>query len=98
MARNRIPWPRVFRWDVSPSRKKWPRLHCSSCLIEHRTSAVSPLWWMEVRVLPDYKNALIIGAGAGISASLARAFSREGLQVGLVGRNPTKLQELAREA
>jgi len=52
---------------------------------------------MEVRVLPDYKTALIIGAGVGISASLARALSREGLQVGLVGRNPTRLQELARE-
>ena len=48
-------------------------------------------------MLPDYKTALIIGAGVGISASLARALSREGLQVGLVGRNPTRLQELARE-
>jgi NAD(P)-dependent dehydrogenase (short-subunit alcohol dehydrogenase family) len=42
-----------------------------------------------------YHTALIIGAGAGISASLARAFSREGLKVGLVGRNPAKLAELA---
>ena len=48
-------------------------------------------------MLADYKTALIIGAGVGISASLARALSREGLQVGLVGRNPTKLHELARE-
>jgi NAD(P)-dependent dehydrogenase (short-subunit alcohol dehydrogenase family) len=43
----------------------------------------------------DFHTALIIGAGAGISASLARAFSREGLKVGLVGRNPDKLAELA---
>jgi NAD(P)-dependent dehydrogenase (short-subunit alcohol dehydrogenase family) len=43
----------------------------------------------------NYHTALIIGAGAGISASLARAFSREGLKVGLAGRNPAKLTELA---
>ena len=30
-----------------------------------------------------YSAALIVGAGAGISASLARALSREGLKVGL---------------
>jgi NAD(P)-dependent dehydrogenase (short-subunit alcohol dehydrogenase family) len=47
---------------------------------------------MEVRVLPEYKAALIIGAGVGISGSLARALSREGVKVGLVGRNPTRLQ------
>jgi NAD(P)-dependent dehydrogenase (short-subunit alcohol dehydrogenase family) len=49
---------------------------------------------MNTSKLP-YHTALIIGAGAGISASLARAFSREGLKVGLVGRNPAKLAELA---
>lgn len=43
----------------------------------------------------NYDTALIIGAGVGISASLARALSREGLKVGLVGRNPSKLTELA---
>ena len=43
----------------------------------------------------NYHTALIIGAGAGISASLARAFAREGLKVGLVGRNTAKLAELA---
>jgi NAD(P)-dependent dehydrogenase (short-subunit alcohol dehydrogenase family) len=47
--------------------------------------------------LLDYKTALIIGTGVGISASLARALSREGLKVGLVGRNPAKLQDLATE-
>jgi len=42
-----------------------------------------------------YHTALIIGAGPGISASLARTFAREGLKVGLAGRNPAKLTELA---
>jgi NAD(P)-dependent dehydrogenase (short-subunit alcohol dehydrogenase family) len=44
-----------------------------------------------------YRTALIIGAGVGISASLARAFSREGLKVGLVARDASKLEKLAGE-
>jgi NAD(P)-dependent dehydrogenase (short-subunit alcohol dehydrogenase family) len=44
-----------------------------------------------------YRTALIIGAGAGISASLARALSRDGLKVGLVARSPSKLESLAAE-
>jgi len=44
-----------------------------------------------------FRTALIIGAGAGISASLARAFSRDGLKVGLVARDPAKLENLAGE-
>jgi NAD(P)-dependent dehydrogenase (short-subunit alcohol dehydrogenase family) len=44
-----------------------------------------------------YRTALIIGAGVGISASLARAFSRAGLKVGLVARDPSKLERLAGE-
>jgi NAD(P)-dependent dehydrogenase (short-subunit alcohol dehydrogenase family) len=43
----------------------------------------------------NYSTALIIGAGAGISASLARALAREGLKVSLAARNPAKLAELA---
>ena len=44
-----------------------------------------------------YRTALIIGAGVGISASLARAFTREKLKVGLVARDPSKLEKLAGE-
>ena len=33
--------------------------------------------------LPKYKNALIVGAGEGLSASLARLFAREGIRVAL---------------
>src|SRR3569833_1551098 len=98
MARRGILWRWAFPWVGSRSRKKWPRLHCSCSLIEHPTSVDSPLWWMEVRVRAEYKTALIIGAGVGISASLARALSGEGLKVGLVGRHPDKLQDLARES
>lgn len=46
---------------------------------------------------PDYKHALIIGAGAGLSASLARKLSGEGLKVSLAARRPAKLETLAAE-
>src|SRR5258707_805433 len=35
---------------------------------------------------PNYKTALIVGAGEGLSASLARLFAREGLRVALAAR------------
>jgi NAD(P)-dependent dehydrogenase (short-subunit alcohol dehydrogenase family) len=45
----------------------------------------------------DLKTALIVGAGPGLSASLARLFAKHGLQVALAARNTDKLTELARE-
>ena len=44
-----------------------------------------------------YRSALIVGAGPGISASVARALSRAGLQVSLAARGPDKLHGLADE-
>ncbi|TMH56802.1 MAG: oxidoreductase, partial [Betaproteobacteria bacterium] len=35
-----------------------------------------------------YKTALIVGAGSGLSASLARLLSREGMTVALAARDP----------
>jgi NAD(P)-dependent dehydrogenase (short-subunit alcohol dehydrogenase family) len=43
------------------------------------------------------ETALIVGAGSGLSASLARLFAREGLRVALAARNPGKLEGLVRE-
>ena len=43
------------------------------------------------------KTALIVGAGMGLSASLARLFSRSGMQVALAARGIDKLQALAAE-
>ena len=43
------------------------------------------------------KTALIVGAGSGLSASLARLFARSGMQVALAARRIDKLQELANE-
>src|SRR5476649_2561069 len=45
----------------------------------------------------DMKTALIVGVGPGLSASLARLFSKHGLQVAMASRDPDKLQKLAEE-
>lgn len=44
-----------------------------------------------------YERALIVGAGSGLSASLAREFARDGMQVALAARDVDKLAGLARE-
>jgi NAD(P)-dependent dehydrogenase (short-subunit alcohol dehydrogenase family) len=43
---------------------------------------------------PSFRTALIVGAGRGLSASLARAFAAQGMQVALAARNVEKLQAL----
>src|SRR5712671_6338932 len=47
--------------------------------------------------IPKYKIALIVGAGAGLSASLARLFAREGIRVALAARQIEKLGALCTE-
>jgi NAD(P)-dependent dehydrogenase (short-subunit alcohol dehydrogenase family) len=47
--------------------------------------------------IPQYKIALIVGAGAGLSASLARLFAREGIRVALAARGTEKLGALCAE-
>lgn len=42
-----------------------------------------------------YKTAFIIGAGSGLSSSLARLLSAEGMQVALAARDTRKLEPLA---
>jgi NAD(P)-dependent dehydrogenase (short-subunit alcohol dehydrogenase family) len=44
-----------------------------------------------------YERALIVGAGTGLSASLARLFSREGMRVALASRHPEQLAQLCSE-
>jgi NAD(P)-dependent dehydrogenase (short-subunit alcohol dehydrogenase family) len=46
---------------------------------------------------PKYKNALIVGAGEGLSASLARLLTRAGLRVSLAARSIEKLGALCSE-
>jgi NAD(P)-dependent dehydrogenase (short-subunit alcohol dehydrogenase family) len=46
---------------------------------------------------PTYHSALIVGAGSGLSASLARALAREGIAVALAARTTDDLAELSKE-
>ena len=46
---------------------------------------------------PRYRSALIVGAGPGLSASLARLFVRNGLTVAVAARRTDKLAALAAE-
>jgi NAD(P)-dependent dehydrogenase (short-subunit alcohol dehydrogenase family) len=47
--------------------------------------------------MPKYKNALIVGAGEGLSASLARLFAHQGIRVALAARKTEKLGALCTE-
>jgi NAD(P)-dependent dehydrogenase (short-subunit alcohol dehydrogenase family) len=44
-----------------------------------------------------YQSALIVGVGSGLSASLARAFAKQGMSVALAARAVDKLAGLAKE-
>jgi NAD(P)-dependent dehydrogenase (short-subunit alcohol dehydrogenase family) len=50
-----------------------------------------------VLIQPKYSSALIVGAGPGLSASLARRFARAGLKVALASRSTDKLGALCNE-
>src|SRR5262245_38699912 len=47
--------------------------------------------------MSQYRTALIVGAGSGLSASLARLFSKNGIKVALAARTIDKLSGLAKE-
>jgi NAD(P)-dependent dehydrogenase (short-subunit alcohol dehydrogenase family) len=44
-----------------------------------------------------HERALIVGAGTGLSAALARLLAREGMKIALAARNPAKLASLCKE-
>ncbi|MFN8723367.1 MAG: SDR family NAD(P)-dependent oxidoreductase [Rhodospirillales bacterium] len=48
-------------------------------------------------MIPTYRTALIVGAGPGLGAALARRFAKEGLQVGVCARDVARLSALATE-
>ena len=47
--------------------------------------------------IPQYETALIVGAGEGLSASLARLLAKQGLRVALAARSTAKLAALCEE-
>jgi NAD(P)-dependent dehydrogenase (short-subunit alcohol dehydrogenase family) len=46
---------------------------------------------------PRFENALIVGAGSGLSASLARLLAKEGIRLALAARSTADLAGLAKE-
>src|SRR3954451_10735426 len=48
-------------------------------------------------MIPTYERALIVSAGDGLSAAIARALHGAGLRIGLAARNVDKLAKLAGE-
>ena len=46
--------------------------------------------------MAQYRSALIVGAGSGLSASLARAFGKAGMSVALAARSTAKLDEFVK--
>jgi NAD(P)-dependent dehydrogenase (short-subunit alcohol dehydrogenase family) len=47
--------------------------------------------------VPTYRTALIVGVGSGLSASLARLFTKAGMAVALAARRAAELGPLAKE-
>ncbi len=47
--------------------------------------------------MANQEVAVIVGGGPGLSASLARIFTKEGMRVAIAGRNPDKLSSLVEE-
>jgi NAD(P)-dependent dehydrogenase (short-subunit alcohol dehydrogenase family) len=76
----------VFSFS-SPPLSSWP-YRCSAGAHPRRRHSMTDI---------PYKTALIVGAGPGISASLARALTTQGLKVALAARNVAKLEGLAAE-
>jgi NAD(P)-dependent dehydrogenase (short-subunit alcohol dehydrogenase family) len=47
--------------------------------------------------MADQEKAVIVGVGGGLSASLARLFTKEGMAVAVASRNPDRLDGLCKE-
>src|SRR5258708_39421223 len=63
------------------------RSHC-------RTSSSSSA---QTQPMKQPETALIVGAGSGLSASLARLFAKDGMPVAVAARNTAKLAPLVKE-
>lgn len=47
--------------------------------------------------MADQEVAVVVGGGPGLSASLVRLFTREGMKAAIAARNPDKLAELSKD-
>src|SRR5260370_21197297 len=83
------------RWATNPGSIPFckPRVGLAACAAENVNLKIGK----SLMEKPKYKTALIVGAGEGLSASLARLFAREGLRVALAARQIEKLGALCSE-
>src|SRR6266446_10327119 len=83
------------RWPTNPRSIPFckPRVALAACAAETVNLKIRKTLMEK----PKYKTALIVGAGAGLSASLARLFAREGIRVALAARQIEKLGALCAE-
>src|SRR5216684_9098752 len=82
-------------WPTNPRSIPFckPRVALAACAAENVILKISK----SLMEKPKYKTALIVGAGEGLSASLARLFAREGIKVALAARGIEKLGALCTE-
>src|ERR1700694_365881 len=86
-APNMPPWPTRLR-----SIRFWmPPVALPDCTAEQLKERET---LMEI---PKYKIALIVGAGEGLSASLARLLAKQGIRIALAARGIEKLGALCHE-
>src|SRR5712675_3733256 len=83
------------RWPTNPRSIQFcrPRVALPACAAENVNLKIRK----SLMEKPKYKTALIVGAGEGLSASLARLFAREGIRVALAARQIEKLGALCSE-
>src|SRR5690242_6354515 len=73
-------------WRSTPRATIFSRPHASWC------------WRKRGEGMPEkFNTALIVGAGSGLSASLARALAKDGIRVALAARTPGDLDGLVKE-
>src|SRR6185503_5759977 len=94
-----IPTSSITRRDLHPRRLEWgARPVRPGSLPFGRRGSIFPGTWNQQRpAMANYRTALIVGAGSGLSASLARLFSENGMKVALAARSTDKLAGLVKE-
>jgi NAD(P)-dependent dehydrogenase (short-subunit alcohol dehydrogenase family) len=85
---GRLGWRSLHPVRSRPDRRSVGEMAGAARTGQAREGAMAP---------PRYDTALIVGAGHGLSASLARLFAREGIRVAVAARDVGKLAGLSAE-
>src|SRR4051794_20493486 len=107
--RHELQQERNCRGAASPGQRRSRRLRlrstkqrrearpCAGFLLFERAQSMFPESAEGSIPMSQYQTALIVGAGSGLSASLARLFSVNGMKIALAARSTEKLAALATE-